>query len=179
MKPVWQVCKLVEASEALFTCRFVWLWAVCFHQTGAQGLWGLSRSLGLTLCVQTNLHMCHRPGTSQTGLRYYLYVTGKPVHGKQSGEMMWHVNLATVLLSSRVDRTDFFLLGTKPSARFTALFLKETWSSQLYWLEVSWVPNYLSVSRPVCTSILKLCLGMRLDPWLCVSNSCHLVVEEL
>lgn len=69
---------------------------------------GALRSLGLTLRVQTNLHMCHRSGTSQTGLRYYLYVTGKPVHGKQSGEMMWHVNLATVLLSSSVDRTDFF-----------------------------------------------------------------------
>ena len=43
---------------------------------------------------------------------------------------MWHVNLVSVLLRSSVVSTDF-LLGTKPSAKFSALVLKETWSSLL------------------------------------------------
>lgn len=46
---------------------------------------GALRSLGLTLHVQTNLHMSYGSGTSQTGLSYCSYVTGMPVHGKQSG----------------------------------------------------------------------------------------------
>lgn len=45
-------------------------------------------------------------------------------------QAMWHVNLAMVLLGNRVVSTHF-LLGTKPSAKFSALFLKETWSFQL------------------------------------------------
>lgn len=49
---------------------------------------GALRSLELILHVWANLHMCYGSGTSQTGLSYCLYVTGKLVHRKQSGDMM-------------------------------------------------------------------------------------------
>lgn len=57
VKPVWQVYKSVEALDALFTCRFVWLWVVRFRQTGAQGLWGLSEALG-SLCMYRPICTC-------------------------------------------------------------------------------------------------------------------------
>lgn len=49
---------------------------------------GAVRSLGLTLHVQNNFHTCYRSDTSQTALSYSSYVTGLPVHAKQSGEMV-------------------------------------------------------------------------------------------
>ena len=49
---------------------------------------GALRSLGLTLHVQIDLHICYGSGTSQTGLRCCSYVTGMLLHGKQSEEMV-------------------------------------------------------------------------------------------
>jgi len=43
---------------------------------------------------------------------------------------MWHVNLATVLLRSSLVNTDS-LLGIRPLAKFSALFVKEMLSSGL------------------------------------------------
>lgn len=49
---------------------------------------------------------------------------------------MWHVNLATVWPRSSLVSTDS-LLGTKPLAKFSALFIKEMLNSRPWWLQAS------------------------------------------